>query len=68
MTVISVTLSANYDRKDSNVWLRRRVLEIDQNLKSRLLRLRPLISRHRGFDVDSVGVQVVETWMVAKKF
>ena len=68
MSVISVTLSTNYDRKDSNVWLRRRVLEINQNLKSRLLRLKLLIFRHGGFDVNSVGVQVVETWMVAKKF
>ena len=66
--VINVTLSANCDQGDLNVWLRHRVLEINQNLKSRLLRLRLLVFRHGSFDVDSVGVQVVETWMVAKKF
>ena len=66
--VISVTLLANYDQKNLNVWLRCRVLEINQNLKSHLLQLRLLIFRHGGFDGDSVKVQVVETWMVVKKF
>ena len=65
---ISVTLLANYDQNDLNVWLHRRVLEINQNLKSHLLRLRLLIFCHRGFNGNSVRVQVVETWMVTKKF
>jgi hypothetical protein len=68
MMAISVTLLANYDQNDLNVWLHRRVLEINQNLKSHLLRLRLLIFRHGGFDGNSVRVQVVETWMVTKKF
>ena len=68
MTAINVMLSANYDQEDSNVWLLRRVLEINQNLKSCLPRPRLLIFHREGFGGNSGRVQVVVMWMVVKKF
>ena len=67
VTVINVTLLVNCDQGDLNVWLRCCVQEINQNLKSHLLRLRLLIFCHRGFNGDSVRVQAIEMWMVVKK-
>ena len=68
VTAINVMLLANYDQEDSNVWLHHRVLEMNHNLKSCLLRLRLLIFHRGGFDGDLVRVQVFVTWMVVKKF
>ena len=68
VTAINVMLLANYDQEDSNVWLHRWVLKINQNLKNCLLQLRLLIFCPGGFNGNSVGVQECVTWMVMKKF